>query len=185
MPALAAFVLLLLLSGGFAFGRASSVGFQFHEVTFRHDQIWAARFAPNGHAILYTASWDDGPRQLFLTTPSSPESRSLGRSLGFDDLRLVSISRSGELALLSFDGTMPISGGNLSRVPMNGGAPLPVERNVMSADWTADGTQLAIVRAINGDNKLKFPPGNVLHRTSVQENAGHGRRLAFSPRTAR
>src|SRR5262249_54526699 len=112
-------------------------------------------------AILYTASWDNGPRQLFLTNPFSPESR----LLGFQDQRLVSVSRSGELALLSTDGTMPIRGGLLSRVPMNGGAPLPVERNVMSADWSADG-RLAIVRAIDGTNQLEFPAGTVVHKTS-------------------
>jgi WD40 repeat protein len=60
---------------------------------------------------------------------------------------------------------MPITGGMLARVPMNGGAPLPVERNIMSADWSADG-RLAIVRAADGANQLEFPPGTVLHKTS-------------------
>jgi hypothetical protein len=110
------------------------------------------------------------------------------RPLGFDDLRLVSVSRTGELALLSFDGTMPITGGALSRVPMNGGAPLPVERNVMSADWSPEG-RLAIARAIEGINQLEFPPGSVIHRTaewigSVRV-APRGDRLAFIEHPAR
>jgi len=134
---------------------------QFHQVTFRRGQIWGARFAPDGRAILYTANWDDGPRRLFLTNPVSPESR----PLGFDDLRLVSVSRTGELALMSFDGAAPITGGDLSRVRMNGGAPSPVEHNVMSADWSPDG-RLAIVRAIEGVNQLEFPVGSVIHTTS-------------------
>jgi hypothetical protein len=96
---------------------------------------------------------------MFLTNPVSPESR----PLGFDDSRLVAVSRTGELALLSFNGTMNITGGTLSRVPMNGGAPLPIERNVMSADWSPDGP-LAIVRAIDGVNQLEFPTGTVLHK---------------------
>jgi len=140
---------------------ASGAGFQFRQVTFGRGQIWGARFAPGGRDILYTANWDDGPRRLFLTNPLSPESR----PLGFDDLRLVSVSHTGELALLSFDGTMPISGGLLSRGRVNGGAPSPVERDVMSADWSLDGS-LAIVRAINGINQLEFPAGNVIHKTS-------------------
>src|SRR5216683_1499579 len=98
-----------------AFRRSPPPTFQFRQVTFRHGQVSGARFAPDGHAILYTASWDNGPRRLFLTNPYSPESR----PLGLDDLRVVAVSRSGELALLSTDGTGPINGGTLSRVPMN------------------------------------------------------------------
>ena len=143
------------------FRRGTDAGLQFHQVTFRRGQIWGARFAPDGRAILYTANWDDGPRRLFLTNPVSPESR----PLGFDDLRLVSVSRTGELALMSFDGAAPITGGDLSRVRMNGGAPSPVEHNVMSADWSPDG-RLAIVRAIEGVNQLEFPVGSVIHKTS-------------------
>src|SRR6266851_416292 len=143
------------------FRRGSDAGFQFRPVTFRRGQIWGARFAPDGRAILYTANWDDGPRRLFLTNPVSPESR----PLGFDGSRLVSVSRTGELALMSFDGAAPITGGELSRVRMNGGAPSPVERNVMSADWSPDG-RLAIVRAIEGVNQLEFPVGSVIHKTS-------------------
>src|SRR5207244_53096 len=54
--------------------RPSDAGFQFRQVTFRRGQIWGARFAPDGQAILYTANWDNGPRRLFLTNPVSPES---------------------------------------------------------------------------------------------------------------
>ena len=142
--------------------RSSPVAFRFRQVTFRHGQIWGARFAPDGQSIVYTANWDNGPRQLFQTNAVSPESR----LLGFKDLRLVSVSRAGELALMSFDGTLPITGGVLSRVPINGGAPLTVDRNVMSADWSPDGHRLALVHAVEGTNRLEFPPGTVLHETS-------------------
>lgn len=142
--------------------RAPSATLQFRQITFGQGQISGARFAPDGQTILYSANWDDGTRQVYITHPSRPESR----RLGFDDLRLVSVSRSGELALLSSDGTTPLTGGTLSRVPMNGGAPVPVERNVMSADWSSDGGRLAIVRAIDGTNRLEFPIGTSIHKTS-------------------
>jgi len=144
-----------------AFRHPPPSGFQFRQVTFRHGQVGGARFAPDGHAILYTANWDNGSRHLYLTNPYSPESR----DLGLDDVRLVAVSRSGELALLSTDGTGPISGGTLSRVPMNGGAPSIVDRNIMTADWSSDG-RLAVVRAIDGVNQLEFPIGRVLHKTA-------------------
>src|SRR5262249_61424494 len=104
-----------------AFRLSAGASVQFRQVTFRRGQVWGARFAPDGRAILYTASWDNGPRRLFLTSPLSPESR----ALGFEDLRLVSVSHTGELALLSFDGTMPITGGALWRGPMDPGPPSP------------------------------------------------------------
>jgi DNA-binding winged helix-turn-helix (wHTH) protein len=160
--AAAAIALVALLAAlWFAFRRQLPVAFEYRQVTFRHGQIWGARFAPDGKSILYTASWDNGPRRMFLTYPSSPESR----PLGFDGLRLVAVSKSGELALLSFDGTLPVAGGMLSRVPMNGGAPAPVEQNVMSADWAAGSDQLAIVHAVEGTNRLEFPIGNVIATT--------------------
>jgi hypothetical protein len=163
MAGLAA-LLLVMIAGWFALRRPASDGFQFRQVTFGRGQVWGARFAPDGHEILYTANWNNGPRQLFLANPFSPESR----ALGFENLRLISVSRSGELALLSFDGTMPITGGTLSRASMDGGAPQVVERNIMSADWSVDGRRLAIVRAIDGVNQIEFPPGTLLHRTSGQ-----------------
>jgi eukaryotic-like serine/threonine-protein kinase len=154
-------LLTLIVTSWFALRRPAPTALEFRQVTFRHGQVWGARFAPDSKSILYTASWDNGPRRLFLTYPSSPESR----PLGFDDLRLVAVSSSGELALLSFDGTLPVAGGTLSRVPMNGGAPAPVERNVMSADWAPGTDRLAIVHAVDGTNRLEFPLGTVLTTT--------------------
>src|SRR5262249_30864471 len=133
---------------------------RFRQVTFRRGQVWSARFAPDGQSILYTAQWASGPRTLFLTSSVSPESR----SLGFQEMTLAAVSRRGELALLQFDGTVNIGGSTLLRVPMNGGAPLEVDRNIMGADWSGDGA-LAVVRAIRGANHLEFPIGKVLHRT--------------------
>lgn len=135
--------------------------FAFKPVTFRRGHVSGAAFAPDGRSVLYTAAWDNGPRQLFLTSPLSPESR----ALGLDGYGLVSVSKSGELALLEADGTLPIAGGSLARVPMNGGAPKTFERNVMSADWAPDG-QLAVARMIDGTTRLEFPPGSVLHQTA-------------------
>jgi DNA-binding winged helix-turn-helix (wHTH) protein/WD40 repeat protein len=162
--AIAAFTLLFLAAGAawLGFRRPAPVAFRFHQVTFRRGQLAGARFAPDGHSILYTASWDNEPRQLFLTNPFSPESR----LLGLKGHRLVSVSSSGELALLAADGTMPITGGLLSRVPMNGGEPQPVARSVMTADWSPDGSHLAIVHAIEGTNQLEYPVGTVIHKTS-------------------
>lgn len=172
-------IVAILAAAWVALRRPAPLAFEFRQVTFRHGQLWGARFAPDGKSILYTASWDNGPRRMFLTYPSSPESR----ALGFDDFRLVAASSSGELALLSFDGTLPVAGGTLLRVPMNGGAPAPVEQNVMSADWAPGSDRLAIVHAVEGTNRLEFPIGNVITTTpgwfsGVRISPG-GDRIAF------
>jgi DNA-binding winged helix-turn-helix (wHTH) protein len=173
-----AVIALVASAATMAFRQPRANGFQFRQVTFRHGQVSGARFAPDGHAILYTAAWDNGPRQLFLTNPYSPESR----SLGIDDARLVAVSRTGELALMSSDGNSPIGGSTLARVAMNGGSPLTIDRNIMSADWSADG-RLAVVRAADGANQLEFPIGHVLHKTSGSISgiriAPHDDRIAF------
>ncbi|HJZ77068.1 MAG TPA: winged helix-turn-helix domain-containing protein [Vicinamibacterales bacterium] len=176
---LAPVLLVLVVATLVAFRTSRPSDFRFKQVTFRRGQVWGARFAPDGEGILYTANWDNGPRQLFLTSPTSPESR----ALGFEELRLVAVSRTGELALMAFDGTMPITGGTLSRVPMNGGAPKVIERNIMAADWAQQNDQLALVRAVEGANQLEFPPGTVIHKTSGWMSgvrvSPRGERLAF------
>jgi DNA-binding winged helix-turn-helix (wHTH) protein/Tol biopolymer transport system component len=135
---------------------------KFRQLTYRRGNVSSTRFAPNGKDILYTAQWDRDARQLFLTNSVSPESR----ALGFSGMTLASVSAQGELALLKPGGTMNIGGGALSRVPMNGGAPFEVDRGIMGAEWSADGSKLALVRAIKGASQLEFPPGQVLYRTA-------------------
>jgi DNA-binding winged helix-turn-helix (wHTH) protein len=133
----------------------------FRELTFRRGQVGGARFMPDGQTVLYTAQWEQGPRQLYITGGGGPESR----PLGFPDYALAAISKKTELALLSFGGTMNISGGVLSRVPVTGSAPAFSERGIMGADWTQDGERLVVVRAIDGKNQLESPSGTIVHRT--------------------
>jgi len=158
---------------------ASSREVYFRELTFRRGQVGGARFMPDGQTVLYTAQWENGPRQLFIVGGGGPESR----PLGFRDQSLVSVSRKAELALLASGGTMNISGGVLSRVPMTGSAPAFVERGVMGADWTRDGDRLALVRAIDGQNQLEIPVGTVVYRTggwlSSPRTSPNSDRVAF------
>jgi len=151
----------------------------FRQITFQRGNIWGARFSPDDQSVLYAAEWEGRPRALFLTHPASPESR----NLGFPGMTLSSISLRGELALLAYGGTMNITGGTLSRVPMNGGAPLEVGRNIMAGEWSPDGTALAIVHAVQGQNWLEFPAGKVLFRTpgalSSPRFSTDGQRIAF------
>jgi hypothetical protein len=136
----------------------------YHQLTFRRGSIRSAHFTPNGQSVVYGASWEGSPTDLFITSPESPQSRSLNLS----GAALLAISSSGEIAV-SMDSRpsgVYAQVGTLARVPLNGGSPRSVLENVQWADWSPDGENLAIVRDVNGRNRLEFPIGKVLYETS-------------------
>lgn len=128
-------------------------------LTFRQGYLETARFAPDGQDIYYAAAWSGDPMRLFVTRPSSPESR----ALAFPDAGLLSLSAQGELALsLGAHPTQSwIYEGTLGQVPLTGGAPRPLVEGVSAADWSPSG-QLAIVRFAGGEDRLECPAGRVL-----------------------
>jgi serine/threonine protein kinase len=136
----------------------------YHQLTFRRGTIRAAHFTPNGQSVVYGAAWEGSPIDLFITSPESPQSR----SLNLEGAALLAISSSGEIAV-SMDSrpSGPYAQvGTLARVPLNGGSPRPLLENVQWADWSPDGENLAIVRDVGGRNQLEFPIGKVLYQTS-------------------
>src|SRR6202453_5440841 len=69
----------LVAAGSWMLGRGSgSVAIpSYHQLTFERGLVYAARFAPDGRSIYYSANWNGQPVQLYSTVPDSPESRSL------------------------------------------------------------------------------------------------------------
>ena len=136
----------------------------FRRLTFRRGYVFSARFAPDGQTVVYGASWNGMPVQLFSTGPGSPES--LPFSLPSADI--LSISSSGEMALCL--GRHYIDGwetmGTLAQVPISGSAPREVLENVLAADWAPDGVNLAVVRQAGTQMSLEFPVGKRLYETS-------------------
>ena len=49
----------------------------YHQLTFRRGTIRSAHFTPNGQSVVYGAAWEGSPIDLFITSPESPQSRSL------------------------------------------------------------------------------------------------------------
>jgi eukaryotic-like serine/threonine-protein kinase len=128
----------------------------FHQVSFRRVSIGSARFGPDGQSAIYEARTGPSDREVYLVNTVSPESR----PLGFPGAMLVSVSHSGELALMTVDSA---SGSrNLVRVPMNGGAPLPLDRGIWSADWSPDGSKMAVIRHAT----LEYPRGRKMFESS-------------------
>src|SRR5207244_12228310 len=88
------------------------------------------------------------------------------RELGLKDAELLSISKTGELAIrlnTVFRGGYARVG-TLARVPQNGGTPREVLDNVQDADWAADGQSMAVVRFVPETShwRLEYPVGKVL-----------------------
>jgi len=133
----------------------------YHPLTFRRGMVRAARFAPDGKTMIYSAAWEGKPLQLFTTRPESPESHEL-EPAGAD---VLAVSSAGEMALSL--NSHPVAGflyaGTLARVPLVGGAPREIMEDVEWADWSPDGSTLAIVRREHGRHRLEFPPGKLLY----------------------
>ena len=134
------------------------------QLTFRRGNISSARFTSDGNTVLYSAYWNGNPVDTFFIRTGTTESRRLGIS----NADLLSVSTSGELAILlrKKDTLAWFSRGTLARVPMAGGTPREVVEDVQTADWSPNGSNLAIVRQVQGRQRLEFPIGKVLFETA-------------------
>jgi Tol biopolymer transport system component/predicted Ser/Thr protein kinase len=131
----------------------------FQRLTFRRGNIAGARFAPDG-TVLFSAQWATDPIGTFSMRPG----RSEFRPLDLPNTSLLSISSSGELAIL-IDSPARGAPGTLARVPLSGEAPREILKNVNDADWSPDGKDLAVSRTIGGRNRIEYPIGTVLNES--------------------
>ena len=138
----------------------------YHQLTFSRGAIRAARFAPDGQTIIYSAAWQGNPVEVFTARRGLPESRTLG--LVRAQLLAVSSTGTGEVALQLNSRRMGtwVSVGTLARAPIEGGAPREVLEDVQWADWSPDGNDLAVVRDVGGRSRLECPIGKVLYETT-------------------
>jgi Tol biopolymer transport system component len=153
----------------------------FERVTFRRGAVFAARFAADGETIVFGASWEGAPVEVFSTRRGSRDSRSLGFSPG----SLLALSSTGEMAL-SLEPRWLYSfyqPGVLARAPLAGGVARRLLADVNAADWSPDGAQLAVARATEGGSRIEFPLGKEVYATKGTVGSlrvsPDGGRLAF------
>jgi serine/threonine protein kinase/Tol biopolymer transport system component len=139
----------------------------FAQLTFRRGTIHFARFTPDGNTVIYGAKLNGEDLAIFTTRPGSLESR----SLEIPKADILAISSTESMAIL-----LPEEENTLAEVPLAGGAPRRRESNIQFADWTPDGSGLAVVRDAGVKNQLEFPIGKVLYYT-----AGYVTNPRFSP----
>jgi eukaryotic-like serine/threonine-protein kinase len=136
----------------------------FRELTFQRGEIYSARFAPDGQTLLYAASWEGRPVEIFVSRLDSPEARPFGLK-GAD---VFAVSPSGEMAV-SLDrrfGGPFMKTGTLARIGLTGGGtPREVLEDVQWADWSSDGQALAVVRVVGTHSRLEYPIGKVLYES--------------------
>ena len=163
-PAIAA---LAILGAGMAMGmwvrpRAPDLHPRLHRITFSRLTVLSARFAPDGN-LIYGASLEGHPPELFFAQSGSVESRPIGMMA----TSILAVALNGELAVQS---NPTISQGfaytgMLARAPQTGGAPRPIAEGVEYADWAADGS-LAVVRRVGGKVRLEYPLGKILYESA-------------------
>jgi len=159
-PLAAAGAILLAAAGGLMLGRYfwHNEPPAFRQITFRRGIISNARFEPDGQTILYSASHEGRPAELFVTRADQRESRPLG--IAGD---LLAVSRHGYLAILTKSEMLGfLQRGTLARVPLTGGAPRELADNVQEADWMPDGGSLAVIRWEGLVARVEFPLGHVI-----------------------
>ena len=156
----------------------------YRRLTFRRGLIRSARATADGQTILFGALWDGEHCRVHTVRVDGPESR----PLDLPPANLLAVSRTGELALaLGPHELGVITYGTLARMPLSGGAPREMIVDVKFADWSPDGSELAVVRRVDGGDQLEYPIGTPLVRPKAGEPnglgfarvSGDGRRVAF------
>ena len=134
-----------------------------HSLSTRRGTVTNARFEPGSEAAVYSASWDGGPLMLYPSRPGTRTSDPL--SIGEADL--LSISSTGELAL-SLERRHPLGWeviGTLAVARPGGAAPRRILEDVLVADWSPDGQNLAVAHEVDGVVRLEYPIGTVLYES--------------------
>jgi len=148
----------------------------FRELTFRRGALTTAHFAPDPRSAIYSTAWEGAPQAVFISSPNSTESR----DLGLPETKVLAVSSAGQMAVLrrfriSDTGFMHL--GTLAQLSIGADAPRNLLDNVEGADWTPDGSALAVVHIANGKRRIEYPIGKVLYET-----AGWISHLRFSPK---
>ncbi|HEX5228910.1 MAG TPA: protein kinase, partial [Bryobacteraceae bacterium] len=167
-------IVLALLAGGYAAWRfLKPAQPAFERLTYRRGEIPSADFSPDGQTIVFSAQWASEPTNIFSMRPGNREYRALGLPEG----RILAISSTGEMAIL-LGPTTNGTAGTLARVPLSGGAPREILENVTDADWSPDGSTLAVARTIGGKNRIEYPIGTVRY----ENDRGSTESLRVSPK---
>jgi serine/threonine protein kinase len=146
----------------------------YRRLTYDQGTLYSARFGPDFRSIVYGGAWNGKPLQLFSTVGDSL----LSQPLDLTDANLLSVSRTGELAVVlhgAHRAHMETEGGILARAPLAGGSPREILEDVPWADWDSKG-ELAVVHHTQNRDRIEYPIGHALYQTN-----GWISHIRFSP----
>ncbi len=176
-----------IASAAFVAGRRSgdyraSTGLSMEQRTFRTQAIFSARYAADGESIVYSAAEvGDSPR-IYTVTSAYPQPRAVSDS----GIHLLAVSSKDEMAVLvgAVYEHHRVLTGTLARMPVGGGMPRELLTDVHDADWSPDGSQLAVAHDVDGKDVLEYPIGTVLYESpgylSDVRVAPDGQHVAFN-----
>jgi serine/threonine protein kinase len=152
--------------------------------TFVRKPIYNARWAADAKTILYTELDPiTGVPRVRIIRDEYPEPQSFGP----DSAHLLAVSSKNEIALLLHPHPLGqrLYRGTLAKMSIGGGAPREIVDNVQEADWSPDGSQLAITRNAGDHDQIEYPVGTVFYKSpspsyvSDLRVSPDGRHIAF------
>jgi eukaryotic-like serine/threonine-protein kinase len=135
----------------------------------------------DGQTVLFSASFDGRQPDVYAARRESLEPQPFGLTPAI----LLSVSHKGDMAVLvkaHFVAHLQWEG-TLATAPIGSGAPREMLERVLTADYSPDGENMAVVREINGKIRVEYPVGKPLYETtgwvSSVRVSPDGQRLAF------
>jgi serine/threonine protein kinase len=138
----------------------------FQRITFGQGAVHRARFTANETSVIYTGESAGNGGGIYWRDLANLNVRPLPFPA---EMSMASVSRHDELALLHAPWS-PM-GMKLSRSNSSGQPIRHVLDGVLDADWSPDGSALAVIRRLSHTSCLEFPIGSVLYEKEAPPTA--------------
>jgi serine/threonine protein kinase len=182
----AALAALALIGAGYGAARLSNAStsngaLSMEQKTYRVQTIFSARYASGGETIVYSAAAGVSTPSIYSLTSAYP----IPRLVSDSGTHLLAVSSKDEMAVLVGAAWQHhrVFTGTLARMPIGGGTPRELLTSVRDADWSPDGSQLAVVHEVNDKDVLEYPIGTAIYATqgylSDVRVSPDGGRIAF------
>ena len=168
------------LAGGWKIFARADPAWRFDDKTLEPQWVTNAKFSPDGQTIVLSAALTGNSPSLYVIRPDSV----IPQPFGPTGAQLLSVSSRGELAVITGVRYQyhRVFLGTLARMTTET-APRPWLDDVRDADWSPDGSTVAVVHLSNGKDQLEYPLGHVLLQTtgyfSDPRVSPDGTRVAF------
>ena len=178
----AAVIAAAYVAGRRATSRGATDGLSIQQRTYRTQSIFSARYTAGGESFVYSAADGGSSPRIYTVTAAYPEPRAVSDSA----THLLAVSSKDEMAVLvgAVHHHHRVFTGTLARMPVGGGTPRELLTAVHDADWSPDGSQLAVVHEVNGKDRLEYPIGTVLYESpgslSDVRISADAQRIAFN-----